>query len=301
MNNKKIPYKRYQMGQVFRDEPVKKNRFREFTQCDIDTIGSDIYDEAEVLAAVKRILKELEIKNTIYINNRKLLNEILEKENLEKMDFDKIIRLIDKFEKLSEDELYNELRAYGAQNLIEIFKNPVEYFEKYSNYSEIKNLVDCAKLYGIEIVYLPTLARGLSYYNGSVFEVKTEEMKETIIAGGSYIFNGVQSTGLSFGLDRLNILCNKKLNINKIMVISIGQEKEAIKIIETLRDSGFNCMINFSKVSKALEYANQKNFNKVIFLGQEEVKNNKIKIKDMVSGSEVSTTLEEFIKENKTF
>lgn len=110
MKNKKLPYKRYQIGYVFRDEPVSGNRFRQITQCDVDTVGSTIKDEAEVLTIVKEVLTKLGIEFIIYVNNRKLLNEIMQKENIEKSDWEKIIKEIDKIDKLSEDEVLNNLR-----------------------------------------------------------------------------------------------------------------------------------------------------------------------------------------------
>ena len=140
MIDKKLPYKRYAIGPVFRDEPISGNRLRQFTQCDIDTVGATIKDEAEILAVVKRVLDSLKIKFKILINNRKLLNEILEKENIEKMDWENVIREIDKLDKLDKDEVYNNLRGYGAQNLLEIFKKSEGYFKKYTSYSEIKEL-----------------------------------------------------------------------------------------------------------------------------------------------------------------
>ena len=140
MEGKKIPYKRYTIGPVFRDEPVTGNRFRQFTQCDIDTISSDVNSEAEVLAVVNRVLEKLEIESVIFINNRKLLNEILEKEKIKLEDRDKVICEIDKMDKLEEKEVYNNLKKYGAQNLIKIFNQPEKSFEKYESYSEIKNL-----------------------------------------------------------------------------------------------------------------------------------------------------------------
>ena len=130
MMGKKMPYKRFSIGPVFRDEPIKGNRFRQFVQCDIDIIGSTTKDEAEILAVVKRVLSELKINFVINVNNRKLLNEILEKENIEKMDFEKVIKEIDKLDKLDREEVYNNLRGLGAQNVLEIFEKPAEFFEK---------------------------------------------------------------------------------------------------------------------------------------------------------------------------
>jgi histidyl-tRNA synthetase len=269
MKNKKLPYKRFQIGYVFRDEPVSANRFRQITQCDIDTIGSTIKDEAEVLTVVKEVLNELGIEFEIFVNNRKLLNEIMEKENIEKMDREKIIKEIDKMDKLDEDEVYNNLRGYNAQGLLEIFKKPESFFEKYESYKEIKELQEYCKYYGTKIIFLPSLARGLSYYNASVFEVRTKKIKETITGGGSYMFNGVQCTGLSFGLERLSMLAKIKSEKEKIMVLSISEDEEAIKIMEKLRKSGKNCIFFSGKPTKALDYANSRRVKEVYFVGNE--------------------------------
>lgn len=298
MMSKKLPFKRYAIGPVFRDEPISGNRLRQFTQCDVDIVGAEIKDEAEILAIVNKVLNGLGIRFTICINNRKLLNEILEKENIEKMDWEKVIREVDKLDKLPEDEIYNSLRGYGAQNILEIFKNQEYYFEKYENYKEIKELKKYCALYGVEVKFMPSLARGLSYYNGSVFEVKSD-IKETITAGGSFMFNGIQCTGISFGMERLCLLTETRQSRNKIMVISIGQEDEAIKVAEELRKNGLISMFSNSKISKSLDYANSKNFDFVIFVGDDEVKQNKLKLKNMKSGEESTKSLDEIILEVK--
>ena len=298
MEGKKLPYKRYQIGPVFRDEPVSGNRLRQFTQCDVDMVGATIKDEAEVLAIVKRVLTELEIKFVIYINNRKLMNEILEKENIQKENWEKVIREIDKLDKTPEDEIYNNLRDYNAENVLEIFKQKEAYFEKYDNYAEVKSLIEMCKFYGVEVEFKPALARGLSYYNGSVFEVKSD-IKESITAGGSFMFNGVQSTGLSFGLERLTLLTKITPEKKKVLLISIGQDEEAVKASEELRDNGVSCTLMYGKVTKALEYANSYGVNYVIFLGEEEIKKKKFLLKDMGSGKEKLVELKELIKKIK--
>lgn len=115
MQNKKLPYKRYQIGPVFRDEPVSSNRFRQFIQCDIDTIGSSVKDEAEVLAVVNEVLVKLGIKPIILINNRKLLNEILDDNKISDKDKTQVLREIDKIDKLSEKEVRLKLKKLGAE------------------------------------------------------------------------------------------------------------------------------------------------------------------------------------------
>jgi len=293
---KKLPYKRYQIGPVFRDEPISGNRLRQFTQCDVDVVSSSLKEEAEILAVVKSVLTDLKTNFTIYINNRKLLNEILEKENIEKMDWEKVIREIDKLDKLSEDEVFNNLRGYGAQNLLELFKKPDNFFEKYENYKEIKELKEYCSFFGVDVKFSPSLARGLSYYNGSVFEVKTKEMKETIAGGGSYLINGIQSTGISFGLERLSTLVKTKFEDKKAMVLSISQDKKAIEIAEFLRSKGINCDLSFAKISKALDCANSCGTPFVIFVGEEEVKKKKFKLRDMKTGKEKLLKIEEIVK-----
>jgi histidyl-tRNA synthetase len=285
MKNKKLPYKRYQIGPVFRDEPVSANRFRQFTQCDIDIVGSKIEDEAEILAVVRNILEKLNIGFTIYINNRKLLNEILVLEGIME-NKEKAIRELDKLDKLSKKEVLKNLKRYKAENLLSIFKKPESYFKRYKSYSEIEYLKKYCKFYGVNVKFLPSLARGLSYYNGNVFEVKTKNMKETIVAGGSYMFNNVQSTGISFGLDRISALAEVKGEKDKIIVISLNQDKEAISVVENLRKKGKNCILFYGKPSRALDYANSKKFDKVVFIGKNEVEKKKIKLKDMKTGKE---------------
>jgi len=283
MKNQKLPYKRYTIGPVFRDEPISGNRLRQFTQCDIDTINSTINDEAETLSVVNKILKELNIDFTIYFNNRKLLNEILEKNNIKQENFENVIKELDKLDKLTEEEVLKNLKKYKAESLLKILKK--NKFEKYENYKEILELEKYCKYYNVKIKFQPTLARGLSYYNGSVYEVKTNKMKETITAGGSYIFNNIQSTGISFGLDRLALLANIETKKEKYLVLSINQDKEAIKIAEKLRIKNI-VYLSSGKISKALNYANSKNISKVVFVGEDEVSNKKVKIKNMETGKE---------------
>ena len=126
MQNKKLPFKRYQIGEVFRDEPVTSNRFRQFTQCDIDTIGSSEKEEAEVLAAVKDILDKLNIKFIINVNNRALLNEILREQKIKNKS--PVIKEIDKLDKLPEKEVKANLKPYKADKILDILKKPESYF-----------------------------------------------------------------------------------------------------------------------------------------------------------------------------
>lgn len=285
VQNKKLPYRRYQMGQVFRDEPVSANRFREFTQCDVDVIGSTARDEAEILKLFSEILKELKIDATIYINNRKLLNEILEEQKIQEKNKLQVIKEIDKLDKLSEQEVKTNLKKYDADKLITLFKKPESYFKRYNAFKEIQQLKNYCSVYGIRIKFLPSLARGLAYYNSSIFEIKAKTMKESIAGGGSYLINGIQSTGISFGLDRITNLAKIKVDRIKAIIISISQEKEAIKIAEKLRQENISCFI-MDKLSKALDYANSQNIPFAIFVGAEELKKKKFKFRNMKTGKE---------------
>ena len=291
--NQKLPFKRFQIGECFRDEPVKGNRVREFTQCDIDVVGAKVKDQAELLAAVKDILNSLKIKSIIYVNNRKLLNEILEEEGIKNKV--EVIRELDKLDKLPLTEVKENLKKYGAEKLLEIIKQKEDYFKKYESYSEIEELKKYSRYYGIEIKFLPTLARGLSYYTGNVFEIKSD-IKETICGGGTYMVENNVASGISFSIERLMAVSNILINLERLLIVSLNQDKKAIEISKKLRSQGKNVSVFFGKPSKALDYANAYGIKKVLFVGKKEVDQKKFKIKDMKSGKEVLVTVEKLKK-----
>jgi len=294
-NNKKLPYKRYQIGPVFRDEPVTGNRFRQFIQCDADVVGSSVKEEAEALSLAKDVFAKLGIKVEICFNNRKLLNEILEEQKVKEEDRAQVLREVDKLGKISESDIIKELKKYKAEKVLEILKGKEASFKKYKSYLEIENLKKECENYDIELKFEPTLMRGLSYYNGSIFEIKTKEIKETICAGGAYLVNGIQSFGISFGLDRLFSLVKIESENTEFLIISLNQDKEAIKLSQKLRKSSKSCAVMFGKPSKALEYANSYNIQKVIFVGEDEIKKKKFKVKDMKTGKESFVSEKELI------
>ena len=295
--NKKLPYKRYQIGQVFRDEPISGKRWREFTQCDCDIINSKIKDEAEILKITSEILDELKIKFIINFNNRKLLNEILDELKIKNKE--KVIREIDKLDKLSEKEVKDNLKKYAAEKILNILKKPEKYFEKYNSYKEINELKKICSYYKIKPNFQPFLARGLSYYNGTIFEVKSD-IKETIAAGGSYLINNIQSTGISLGLDRLELLSKIQTSNKKILIISLNQDKKAIQLASKIRKLNIPTQISSNKISKALDYANSLNIPLVIFLGENEIKSKKLKIKNMNTGKEKLISEKQLEKELKS-
>lgn len=286
IKNRKLPYRKYQIGEVFRDEPVSSNRFRQFTQCDIDIVGSTIKDDAEVLAIVNEILVKFKIKNKIFVGNRKLLNEILDEQGIKK-NKEQILREIDKLDKLPIKQVKQNLKKLKAEKVLFILIKPESYFKKYKAYSEIQELKKYCAYYGIKIIFQPALVRGLSYYNGNVFEVKATKIKESIFGGGSYQINNIQATGISFSLERFSKLAEVKFDDESILIISLNQDRDAIKLAKRLREQGRNILVYYGKPSKALEYANTKKINKVIFVGKKEVESGKFKVKNMKTGNEI--------------
>lgn len=293
---KKLPYKRFQIGPVFRDEPTGMNRFRQFISCDADIIGSNIKDEAEVFAVITKILNILEIKGVIYVNNRKLLNEILDSLKINNKDKDNVIREIDKLDKLPEKEVMANLKKYNAEKLISVLKNKKEYFSRFPSFKEIAELEKYCKLYDVKIEFSPFLARGLSYYDGTIFEIKTKEIKETILGGGAYTFNNINSFGFGVSLERLEVVSKLKTENKKVLIISLDQDKKAIELARKIRENNISCIVMYGKPSKALEYANSKDIGCVIFVGENEVKAKKFKIKDMKSGKESMVSEKDLIK-----
>ncbi len=283
--NKKLPYKRYQIGYNFRDEPVREGRTRQFVQCDADIVGSTTKDEAETLAMASEILENLGIEFTILINNRKLLNEILDDLKIKK-NREQVLRELDKIGKQTQQETQNALSKLGARNLLEAINRGERYFVKFDSYKEVVSLMDYCKTYGVKVKFAPSLVRGLSYYNGTVIEFWSKNLGVSICGGGSYLVNGIQSTGISLGLEPLMVLEKFKKEKEKTLVISLEQDKEAIKLANKLRVRGEIVGLYYGKPSRALDYANSYGFQKVVFVGKKEVKAKKFKVKDMRTGKE---------------
>ena len=213
-----------------------------------------------------------------------MLNEILSTIGIKKNQ-EAILREIDKFDKLPETEVRKNLKKYKAEKLFSILKKPESYFKKYKFYKEIEQLKRFCKDYGVDVVFSPSLARGLTYYNSSVFEIKIGS-KDSVAGGGSYLCGGTQATGISFGLERLMNFVKIKTEDEKTLIVSLNQDKESIKLVQKFRKKNHVASMYYGKPSKALEYADSYNFQKVIFVGSKEVKAKKFKIKDMKTGKE---------------
>jgi len=285
--NQKLPYKRFQIGSLFRDEPIRVGRTREFTQCDADIIGSSSKDEAECLKLGKNIFEKMRMPVKIYVNNRKLINEILVGEDVAEKDREQAIRELDKLDKLSKKEVADNLKKIGCERVLDIFTGKEKSFEKYNFYKEIKELKKLCKMYGVKVEFRPFLARGLSYYNGTVFEIWSKELGVSLCGGGSYLIDKVQATGISFGLEPIFLLSKIEGDVTKVQIISIGEDESAIRLAEELRNNGISVIVLLDKsIGKAMDYANSKDIEKVIFVGKEEVTKEKFKVKDMKSGKE---------------
>ena len=179
------------------------------------------------------------------------------------------------------------MKKLEAEKVLKIFTGTEKNFEKYSFYKEIKNLKKLCKMYGISVEFRPFLARGLSYYNGSVFEVWSDELRVSLAGGGSYLVGDIQATGISFGFEPISLLSKIEGDVAEVLVLSLGEDRAAIDLAENLRKKGVSVNLLMDKaVGKGLEYANIKGIIQVVFVGKEEIKIGKFKIRNMVNGDE---------------
>ena len=167
-------------------------------------------------------------------------------------------------------------------------------------YKEILELKKLCKSYKINVKFQPNLARGLSYYNGSVFEIKAKGINESICSGGSYMINGIQSTGISFGLDRVSLVANVDTTRNTTLIVSLKKDKESIVLANKLRDKGISCSLFYGKPGKALDYANSQEIKYSVFVGDKEVKSKKFTLKNLDSGKEKKLSVDGLIKALRT-
>lgn len=306
--NLKLPFKRYQIGEVFRDEPTGHGRYRQFVQCDADVVGdSSIESDAECLAMVVDVCKSLGIEPVIEVNNRKLISAIIESVRIENPKA--VMKELDKLGKLDEDTIKSNLKKYADANqvltLFRMMEKDLDFFEKnlFEGADELKALDELGKYYGFEIKFNPSMMRGLSYYTGNIFEVKVEGQKNTVIAGGRYDktvgkFSGkeIPAVGISFGLDRITEAADIEAKAVDAILISLSQDEEVIQLGTRLRKKGISCVTFFGKPGKGLDYANSYGIKKAVFVGAEEVKANKYKLKDLDSGEEELVSEKSLVK-----
>jgi histidyl-tRNA synthetase len=297
--NIKLPFRRYQIGEVFRDEPIGHGRFRQFVQCDADIIGDSSIDaDAECLLLVKDIFDELKIKSEFHVNNRKLLKAIIE--SVQITDLKNVMKELDKIDKIGADQVKSNLRKYADPNqiitLFKLLEKNLSFFiqNAFDGAGELATLVEKCRDAGIKEVKINlAMVRGLGYYTGNVFEIKTNGGKDTISAGGrydnvvgKYLGKPIPAVGISFGLDRISEIANIKVETTKAMLISIDKDRQMMKIAKLLRKEGVSCLTTSEKPGKALELANSLGIQKAVFIGEAEVHMKKFKLRDMKSGEE---------------
>ncbi len=363
----KMPFKRYEVGRVFRDGPLKLGRYREFWQCDADIVGSSsMLADAECLAVIDAAFRKLGFAFVIRLNSRKLINGVLEEAGITEMK-EKAIIALDKLGKVGAEGVRKELleRGFPARQVSRALslineKTTLAALSKVQNESarqgvaELGELLNYCRGLGLRTVQFDaSLARGLAYYTGTVFEayLKKSQITSSLAAGGrwdgmigkfmgagrgsrsnkgdksrsdngdksinasnnaisaSNAYNGfkiVPAVGFSFGLEpimdalRLDIKRQTK-PLAKFLtwtyVIPIGIEKEALQVARQLRESGIRTSFALGKkgVSRNLEYANALSIPYVVIIGEDELKKNKVLLRDMNDGTEQLLSVKEVV------
>ncbi|MCF8272887.1 MAG: histidine--tRNA ligase [Flavobacteriaceae bacterium] len=337
-NEIEFPFKRYQMQPVWRADRPQKGRFREFYQCDADVVGSQsLWQEVEFVQLYDTVFSTLKLQGvTIKINNRKILSGIAEVIGAQDKLIDFTVAL-DKLDKIGEEKVKEEMLSKGIsqsgidklQPLFTLqgsFQSQIETLkiilltseEGLKGIEELEFINNAINVLGLETATLQldvTLARGLNYYTGAIFEVaapKTVQMG-SIGGGGRYddltgIFglNDVSGVGISFGLDRIYLVLDElglfPETITKtidVLFINFG-DKEALfslKAIKKLRENGFNAELypDAAKMKKQMMHANKRNIPYVVLVGEQEMNSNTYTLKNMISGIQETVTLEVLI------
>jgi histidyl-tRNA synthetase len=331
-----FPFKRYQIQPVWRADRPQKGRYREFYQCDVDVIGSDsLLNEAELVQIIDDVFRRLSIRAVVKINNRKVLAGI--SEIIGQMDrLTDITVAIDKMEKIGLEKVADELSGKGVSEesirrlkpILLLDGNTNEKLDKLTTIlsdseTGLKGVAELRKLFGYiesfglsEMAELDlTLARGLNYYTGAIFEVKAIDVNiGSICGGGRYddltgIFGmpGVSGVGISFGaeriydvLDHLDLFPSESMESPRALFVNFGSVEEAyiLPMLNALRKKGINVEIypDADKMKKQFNYANRKNIPYVVLVGEAEISANMFTMKDMVSGDQKMVSVEELTK-----
>lgn len=327
-NNITMPFKRYEIAKVFRDGPVKVGRDREFTQCDADIVGVEgQLIEAELLSLYINAFKKLNIDIIIKYNNRNLMRGLIKEAGIEEELVSKVITILDKMNKITEEELRQYLIEIAVTNeqsdiLLKIFKMNLEKIkEEYKDTENIELSLGIKEIdelttilngigYGDICKIDLTLARGQDYYTGNVFEVydKSGYLTGSIGGGGrydkmvtEYINDGevYPAVGISFGLTSIyEILKNREIFQNtsdiNFFIVPMSTPVESLKLADKLRNLGYNVEVEMKqrKLKKSLDFANRENIPYVIIIGENEVANNKVMVKDMINAENFEISLD---------
>lgn len=330
-----LPFKRYQIQPVWRADRPQKGRYREFYQCDADVVGSDsLLNEVELVQIIDTVFRRFGIKVRILINNRKILTGIAEYIG----EADKIVDItvaIDKLDKIGLDNVNAELAANGLddeaikklQPIISLTGTNEEKLDVIGELlkdSEVgtKGVEELRYIFQIldkvdidnELCFELTLARGLNYYTGAIFEVKAQDVQIGSITGGGRYDNltgifgmpGLSGVGISFGADRIFDVLNalelypeNAMSGTKLLFINFGEKETAycLPIISKLRACGIASEMypDAVKMKKQMNYANSNNINHVALAGENEIAEGKVTLKNMVSGEQQLVSVDEMI------
>ena len=323
----RLPFRRYEIGKVFRNGPVKLGRCREFYQCDIDVVGIDGTDiEIEQILLVLNVFEKLGINIVVKWNNRKLMSSLIKYVGIPEEKIDLVIGTIDKLEKLTAEELMKEFEKIDIDSatvgkLLEIFTKDINYYndlfiddplyqESLSEINELNNKLEYLNIKD-KTKFTPTLARGLSIYTGTVFEFYDKDLRLTCSLGGGGRYNKIitdfisdgntyPAVGLSFGLEPIYTILKEKYekeNLVNVYIIPMETETECLKLAQTLRNNNINVLVelNKRKVKKCFEYANKENIKYVIVIGSNEIESKCYTIKDMTTGEQYNMNEEELL------
>ncbi len=336
-----FPFKRYQIQQVWRADRPQKGRFREFYQCDADVVGSNsLWQEVELIQLYDKSLSELGLDGAfIKINNRKILSGIAEVIGAKDKLIDFTVAL-DKLDKIGEEGVKKEMLEKGiSQEAIEkvqpLFQFTGTTSEKLNQLSELLNTseeglkgveelrficeaVESLGMYKSKLDLDVTLARGLNYYTGAIFEVQAPKVAMGSIGGGGryddltgiFGLKNISGVGISFGLDRIYLVLEELglfpedvTETSKAIFANFGDNEAlySLKAIKTLRENGIKAELypDKAKLDKQFRYADKRGIPFMIIVGEEELKNNVFKIKNLASGEQTSVTLEELIEKLK--
>jgi histidyl-tRNA synthetase len=336
------PFKRYQIQPVWRAEKPQKGRFREFYQCDIDVIGSaSMLAEAEILASIYEVLQSLGFKDfVIRINSRKILRGIAETSGIGLDKETQLTRAIDKLDKIGHEAVINELISHHIDKKIahtiikslslkgsnqQRLKKTRELLRQseggLAGIQEVEDLTEFLKMYNIPDTYISfdlTLARGLDYYTGPIFEIEVKEPKiGSISGGGRYdkligLFSGQDqfATGCSIGLERiiavmeeLDMFPNTLRTGGQVLVTIFDKSciPHAIKLVNTLRKAGIETDLytGKAKLRGQIGLANDKNIPIVLIMGPDEINKGQVNIKNMLSGEQKLVALTQLVKKIK--